>query len=1360
MSTTNTDLQALFANLRPRSQQETNTSSPGTPAAPAAFGLPPSTSPPPPFSGNAAAAGSNTTGNMVSHNPSNSATAQSLLNLLNFGSNAGAQSATEQAAPAERSAGHEPTRNVWASDLVSLLSPGAGESYPKPTNNGKMEDQGGGGPSKTQEETSQDALLKLLSKAHSKQSSRAASADMQRTASNQSKVATPAKQSIIPEEAPEQSAKPLFTYQNPFEQLNASRQGTPQITERISTRSPIFKNVAEIPQPSIETPDVHRTGSPGHPGRTKLTPRSVSARAERLARESSVKSAGTPEPVIKEESSSINMNDLPIRTAETVPLLSSVQPEPTGQPGVADANNNASPAIGADEWEDAEESPATEEERKVIVYNFPIKPFVSITLQLAASSKVQIREEGVMEISRLKKDFDQLDRSLAAATTKYIAYALVKNGGIRIIRQDDGVDRQVFKHTHDRIFNVAFCTTATNTPASDHQAVLGTGVSGTVYYATISKEGNDLFENNELETESLAFPPWPAADDNTAGGALKTRAKRSSRHPEYFAIGRGKSIHLIWPANSMFSRYGVSDTNRHIDMEKLYGDRNLQIATGKAGKDFAFSEDDTLIVSLDKTGRLRFWDIRELTDETNATASRVTPVKVDVPLLSLSTASPAEKSWPTSVLFVDKQRPYLKGGALRYVLVGLRQNHTLQLWDVALGKAVQELNFPHENETDGVCSVNYHPSSGIIVVGHPTRNSLFFIHLSAPRYTLSSSITQAAFIQRVAAKDPNVPRPDSTACMSGVREISFASKGQLRSVEMLPIHKDKTSSSSKVTDDKTGLFELYVVHSKGVTCLTITKQDLGWDANSKVIHGVDAEKEGVVGLKELKLGGVIEEVRNKSPPEEVILTPSTSASKSKRKKKSQQTTESTEEATSDPVLVAAAAAASQASGLSNGFATQPDVPDSDAVKEPKKTSKKKATQASEVPPSAKTLSRTSSPAKIDVAASASTTQPEPTQPTSSTDLNPSTDHTTDDMGDLVKYEKGQKEKVTVGVSGDWLDKETKKIIDAICKELKIESESLYRKINNDRIVGEANLAARHESILRLVSTTLTSNVDKSLRGIVGQGLRNEVLPQISNVTAQTISMTHGEAVAKTLHNIVPTMISTHLPSALTAAINNPHLLRAINDNICNQVGQIVENMILDLNAKTIIPTVKTSIHDVLMELQDLKEERKRDMARMEKFGQVIQGLSATIQTMSENQVAFQKQIMAEREQFAAAAPATSSSTGMSPFPAPIARPAKGKGKTKDENDQEEIQNYMTEGNYEDAATKFLQLGPEQQSAVFDAVFDKFTPDFLADVSTLVAFSIAVAVSNDLNTNIKARLDWIFHALGSVDPYVSTILLYC
>jgi len=152
-----------------------------------------------------------------------------------------------------------------------------------------------------------------------------------------------------------------------------------------------------------------------------------------------------------------------------------------------------------------------------------------------------------------------------------------------------------------------------------------------------------MFDSNDLESESLVFPAYPQVDDNTAGGVLKTRAKRSSKHPEFFAIGRGKSIHIVWPATVMSHRYGVSNGDRIVDVEKLFQERPLQILTGKAGKDFTFSEDDTMIVTLDKTGRLRFWDIRKLIDEENAMSVQIIPFMIDTPILSLSTASPAEQ---------------------------------------------------------------------------------------------------------------------------------------------------------------------------------------------------------------------------------------------------------------------------------------------------------------------------------------------------------------------------------------------------------------------------------------------------------------------------------------------------------------------------------------------------------------------------------------------------------------------------------------------------------------------------------------------------------------------------------------------
>ncbi len=1265
-----------------------------------------------------------------------------------------------------------------------------------PTN---MEDAGGVGnllPPTNGRDPSQDALLKLLSKARpgSTMSGRQSSGERRqvelrdandlKSSFTSTSTPKPAFAEIpVPESKPSTQNQGMFTYTNPFEALHVSLDASHGQTPRDGTLAPKALTADH------HYPHLYQSVENGNDQLEEFASRSATAEqvAKRKILTPRIPSLSKNPSISREASidpASLNQEAKTGASAPVEDVLASTPPEvmeakEVMEEAVADDvdevkqedSSGAEKAIGqspdgGDEWEDMDGSPNKEDARIVPVYNFPIKPFVSISLQLPEHSEVGIRDDGVMEISRLKKEFDQLDRSLAAATSKYITYALVKNGGMRIIRQDDGSDRQVFKNSGDRIFNVAFCTTSATGEPSDDQAVLGTGISGGVYYATINRDGNDLFEKNELESESLIFPPYPPADENPAGGVLKTRAKRSSRHPEFFAIGRGKAIHLVWPATALSPRYGIEGNNRQVDVDKFFQERSLQISTGKAGKDFTFSEDDTLIVSLDKTGRLRFWDIRKLIDNSNASAARVAGVTIDSPLLSLSTASPSEKSWPTSVTFVDKVRPYTKGSALRYVLVGLRQNHTLQLWDIALGKAVQELNFPHENETDGICSVSYHANSGIIIVGHPSRNSLFFIHLSAPRYTLATTLSQAAYIQRVAQKDSELPKPESTACMSGIREMSFAEKGQLRSVELLPIH--RTSEAQKNLDEKTALFELYVVHSKGVTCLNITKEDLGWDANSKVIHGINATQEELVSLKELRLGSVIEEGPRESSPIEEMPQPT----KNSKKKAGKKGSTSTERAETSQFEEAEPAKAVPAQLLSNGPepAVEPAKVGPLAPKETKK-SKKKAAQTVEshvsekttpvIEPPIKTIPNQTTSKTTIVAtdqAPVEATTPAPVLPSSTVEI------------------PNKPEAVTVGISGDWLDAELKKIEKGVSTEFRKEMNVLHQNIQNDRIVQDSAAVARQEALLRLVSSTLSNNVEKAMSRILAAEVNQSMIPALTTATVQAVTDQVGGAIAKSLQSIVPHEMKAQLPAAITATLQSPNMTRAISDTISSKIGKQVEVHLNDLLETQLIPAFKAlavagadkaaSEVEVRLreELGQLETNRRNDMTRLEKLGEVLQATAATLQQMSDTQVAFQGQILKDRRQLAlleenspAAGSQQVSTARMTPSPRANARPIEPRQRTKEEVEFEEISLLMNDGRYEEASIKWLQSA--QPADLFDKLFIHFTPEYLSsDVSPLIAFSIAVTIGNSLTTNTAQRLEWISAAFHSVDLSVSLLFL--
>ncbi|OAG45079.1 hypothetical protein AYO21_00427 [Fonsecaea monophora] len=1422
------DLQALFANLmlKPRdsptpSHTPHQSNSAGQPSPfPGASPLPSS---PPPAAPVANHNSYNQMAQPIASAPS--ATAQSLLNLLNFGPSASTPpkansrplSSTSNAAAVveeknDKSAGTAAGQgsSTSASDLLAkLMSPSPAQGGSKAQSPLNLEDQGGGGGrggrgdqenSTPDRDASQDALLKLLSKTHLGNSistrqnlvekPRSPSTDAKSDAKTKEAKPTSTESSaplfgsssaaegalfgaLGNDTKPPTQSQPLFTYTNPFEALQASLSASRTQTPKEGTTASEPANV-NVPRSNVESGNDlsdSRVGTGEQVAKRKiLTPRlPLASKNATVSRDGSV--TGATRETETEDA---------VPTEEVVaPVSAETKLKDEGKEIHLNASNGVKqelgsgadksveqPADGGDDWEDTEESPNKESSRIVPVYNFPIKPFVSITLHLSKPSSVGIRDDGVMEISRLKKDFDQLDRSLAAATSKYIAYALVKNGGMRIIRQDDGSDRQVFKNSHDRIFNVALCTTSAAGESSDDQALLGTGVSGTVYYATINKDGNDLFEKNALDTESLIFPPYPPADENASGGVLKTRAKRSSRHPEFFAIGRGKAIHLVWPATALSPRYGISEHNRRVDVDKFFQERSLQISTGKAGKDFIFSEDDTLIVSLDKTGRLRFWDIRKLIDESNATSTRLASMTIDLPILSLSTASPAEKSWPTSVLFVDKARPYVKGGALRYVLVGLRQNHTLQLWDIALGKAVQEINFPHENETDAICSVCYHANSGFIVVGHPTRNSLFFIHLSAPRYTISTSLTQAAYVQRIAEKDPELPKPDSTACMSGIREMSFADKGQLRSVELLPIY--RTAEEQRAVDEKTPLFELYVVHSKGVTCLNITKEDLGWNANYKVVHGIDAAKEGFVTLKELRLGTVIEEgPRDKSPVEE---GPTSKSSKKKQAKKSSSSAERVETVQAEDLELGKPAVTQPPSKAAEPLTEVTNI-ETPVAKETKKSKKKSA------PPTEPRL-----PDKVALAGSSAKPVSTGISTPATADVAPIDEQTSAPVAGVVPLPSTAEtsvkpEAVTVGISGGWLDKELKKVEKAVSTEFRKELDSLYHNLQNDRNVQDSAAIARQEALLRLVSTTLSTNVEKSLSRILSAQMQQSMVPALTAATVQAVGTQVGEAVAKSLHSLVPHELGVQLPIVLNGVLQSPQMTRTIADTVSQKISKEIETQLNDLMQKHVVPTFKTlaasaaekaaSEVEVRLrsEIRQLESDRRNDLTRLEKLGQVIQATAEALQQMSDTQVAFQGQILRDRRQLALLGETSSSPVSrqvstarMTPSPRAVPRPMVPRQKTKEELELEEISQLMNEGRYEEASIKWLQSS--QPAELFDKLFIHFTPEYLStDVSPLIAFSIAVTIGNSLTTNTAQRLEWIsaaFNAVDLADPEISDL----
>ncbi|KAK4870353.1 hypothetical protein LT330_005407 [Penicillium expansum] len=1326
-----------------------------------------------------------------------------LLNLLRFSQRSGASPQPQAPAAAPEhlqapSAQASHGRNISASDLVATLFGQQAPAAPAATPAGPPPAFQSGQPEGPNENT-QDMLLRLLNRSQpgpavaespALVSTQQAPYIQAAVDEHQNQTAKNIFMEVV-DESPKALANPetvvspnskdsMFTYVNPFDQLAAISpvNKSPQTTSGV--QSPAVEvmqkqkiNVSAKLEPS-QTPELaaprERTQSPVlsesqreavHEVVGRLVDeigRSLSGDGPQAATESKAAFSTVQEESSEAALSSIasHLRETAVEAKEAASLAQVDEPvkekAPSAVPVAPKATENTEAL--ADSWESAEDSAEKEEERVVSVHNFPMRPFISIAVKATSGKLTTFRDDDVMDIARLKKEFDQLDRSLTAATSEYIVYALAKTGGIRIIRQDDGSDRQVFRSTRDRVFNVALCTAPSAAGDSEVQAILGIGVSGSVYWALISRSGKDFFDMDALESESLIFPPFPASDENTSGGQLKTRAKRSTRHTNLFAIGRGKNIYVVSPKAAMSPAYGVSGTQRTVNTEKFFKERALKISTGKAGKDFAFSDDDSVIASLDKTGRLRFWDINDMLNDASLVEGPA-PAEIRVPLTTFVTGSPTEKSWPTSVLFLDKLRAYSRSMALRYVLVGLKQNHTLQLWDIGLGKAVQELKFPHENESDAICSVAYHPASGVIVVGHPTRNSIYFAHLSAPRYNLPQ-MSQAAYIRDLNDKDNTLPKPESTACLSGIREISLGSKGQLRSLELLPITK---SATDKRGTEENPLFELYVMHSRGVTCLNIKKEDLGWTADNKVIRPIDAMEHGLIEISDLQtfptyatddpsVNGDTASIQSRVAPKESAkkpeigelasgVAPSRNASPTKLAKKKEEPSEPA----AAPVVV--------------------------EKSEKKKKKKAAAAEAAKVKEPSVTVG----------------VEPLPV-PSGATKELETLASSTAAMGATQAAEHAVP---SFGFSNELFNKHIQTLQGSVSSEfnksLGHEFENLHRRFDDERRSWDAASSAKQDQVLRLVSSTLSDNVEKNLTRIVSASIQTDVIPVIADATSAAVNKQLNGAISQQLGGAFNEELRQVLPQAVINAMQQAPVVKAVSDSVAQKLAPRIEAEVTRVMQSSIAPMIESLARTTKKVESDMERhfqaqishyesQRQSDTAKIEEMSAVLRGLSKTVSLLAANQSQQIQQSQSPQHEISnreilnvnkrsstrqpsenhvrmpqpLSQPVLQPQAIQAPAPVPVASPV---ARSPEEIEMGDVVQLINTGHYEQGTIKWLQSN--QQADLFDNFFVHISPAYLSRLSAIVMLSVAVAVTTTMQTNIGQRLHWLEVVLQNVNP---------
>ena len=1171
-------------------------------------------------------------------------------------------------------------------------------------------------------------------------------------------------------------AKKLFTYNNPFDQLAATspRNRTPKNASGPSN-PPAFQILKNPRQESLEASGETVHG-PSHTDRTVDTPSHISgpptpltggnlsfegltgssqkesvhqaldgvgnladkqareaiARAERNQNQATIEkdlrdllSAHTDKEFKQAAQTAARDIKQELEKEENQDVLDTLPAEVKEE--VKDIIEEAAQGHIADSWEsaDAEESPSKEDEEKAVkVYNFPMRPWTSITIKATDEPRSTFRDEIVMDVARLRKDFDQVDRTLVTASNLFIAYGLSKSG-LRIIRQDDGHDARLFTETNDRIFNVVLSVSQ----ADMKEAVIGTGVNGTVYWGLVKDGEDDFIVDNNLEAHSFALPPLQSHDVESAGGVLKSRARKSSNHADFFAVGRGKYIHIVWPSLILKQSLLKNGRDRTVDVEKYLTKQSLRLNTGKAGKDFTFSDDDTVIVSLDKAGKVKVWDVRSLTDLENPSP---TSVEIKDPLITFVTTSTSEKAWPTSVLFVDKLRPYQRGGALRYLIVGMKQNHILQLWDLALGKPVQEIHLPHTKESDAVCSVMYHAATGMIVIGHPTRNSVYFLHLSAPKYNLPKNLSQAQYMEKLVNNDPSIPKPDSTAVISGMREYSFANKGSLRSLDIL-----QKSNQVIVDGEPITLFELYSMHSKGVTTVAVKQADLGWTVDNKVINAINADKAGVISidlLKEVPAPPASEAGEPAPPPQ--TPTPSRVMARAASKESSQR---------ESPKKAKAAVPAAKVEEVAEKKDQAPGTPAPTSTREEKRKRKKaNSAAATEAAHAAGNEKAQSKPIIMD----------------------PSS-----------HVRNGNAAKATHNASGEASarspaieDGSLKTAAEEVRKMFSESFASLQNSIKNDRRTDKAVSDSKQETMLRLVSETLADNLQATLSKIVNSEIRESVVPAVTAVASKAVNDQLAGKLNEHVSQSIASQLPRILPDSITKALHQPQLLKLMSDALAKSVSIKVEEQFTAVLQNSIAPAftrlaaetsrkvAAESQQQAHAQIAAFEQQQRADSAKIDQLTQLVASLTETVSAMAAAQNDIQSQILQFQQQQMLSDRRQGSSRIEEQTPSRSQQGSTALVPTKTAEELEfesmllRVDESMKAGEYEHAVIQWLQTGREQE--FFEKYFSKLRPDFITRLSALLLLSLGATISAEMAGDLMdLKITWLEIVLNTFQSHI-------
>ncbi|BFZ60952.1 hypothetical protein YB2330_002009 [Saitoella coloradoensis] len=891
-------------------------------------------------------------------------------------------------------------------------------------------------------------------------------------------------------------------------------------------------------------------------------------------------------------------------------------------------------------------------------YTIPQTAFMSYTIPHLSSTSIPAlaAHTEVRPITRQKRTYDPTERQIIAATMRYVAYALPETSatpGIRLIDQENGAMCLLRSEYKEKIVNLEFWHGKGKSDGIDARLRVTNSV-GAVYVYQVTGE---LKGDNEPYVVELGFEGDPAEI------AVKPRARWNPINSDAVGVSFGMYLYNIPEfARNVIRRDGLPEGVAD-DVQVICADKSL--------KDFAFSDDGSTIATVDKLA-IKLWP----QDASSGSDQRIMQC---VPEL-VYTAITSDKL--TSVRFIDVDDK----GPARYLLVGARHNHDLQLWDIELGTCVQQLSFASE-ETNRMACIGYHQATQTVVVSCAARKSLYFLHLTAPARAGQEGMSQAEYCRHVSKKAQEITVHDAN-----VRSAAFEYVAENRfDTDPAATSAPSTCFGFQIEEsyDDANAFEMFVYHEGGFTAFGC-QSSLFTPGAAPTLQGTKLDPESEPARRKNKPRKLALDRRVAPGDEDLGVTTSISATRPtsssaaesqlteaelQRRRSSIMITESVEQirsptATRTPQpddLVLAAAWVSATEGPENVVA--------EVVRQ---LEEKEAAQETE-PAGESTV-------ESYVSASESAAEPASVPSVTSSGTMTNVDMTA----------------VTEGLKALELNLQTK-LDNAFTAQA--------RRLEEDRLVQAAADQARQETILKVVSETLSKNTGKLIQTTINNTIQQQVLPALSTLVNASLEQNLTKALKDPLEKALPKELFAVVNASVQQALTQPELTASIATAVGKPLVGAVETSFKAEMLKLVGDIEQKAVREIQAVRAEAEQQRAADGVKIDALTASVGRMEGLLQALMEREA--------------------------------TATPAAVSAKEKSEADQ--LEDLIAAGAWEDAFSLWIQS--ENVGGLFGAIAARFQPEILEDVLQIHLLSFLHVVSLDMDDRSELRLLWLEKAMS-------------